>query len=411
MGTKKISALPPKAANLEPTDRFAAVKVDGTSVTGFRTVYITGQELLNVLSGAFELVNDLSPQLGGDLDVTGFSIITIDDQDIILNPQGLGIVKMEKDVHIRNTSGATTALRLLLYEAQTNGNNYIGIKAPDSLGVNTVYTLPATDGTVGQILSTNGSGVLSWVTDTGGTVDFIPKVSGFNVQRFFVFTNNSTTVFYSGLLVGALSGTQSALALAGATATKVIRTRITSSTLSGSIAGYRGNGTDIAIGMGFHAVFTFGFADSVFNSSAHNWVGFGASATFQIGSLTYASSLGNIIGVGNDPTDTTLQIMHNNSTGSAIKIPLGTDFPANRTAGTAFTGMFCFELFNDYGSQDVKWRITRIDTGTVEQGTITSTDKPSSTTFLAPVISRSNGSSSSVAAIMDIACIQIFTKH
>jgi hypothetical protein len=254
----------------------------------------------------------------------------------------------------------------------------------------------------------NQSGTIALTSDITG---FIPQVSGFNIARYHIFTNSSPTVFFSGLLSGGIGGTQSGLLLSGSTATKIIRSRFTSGTASGSIAGYRGNGTDIAIGMGFHAIFTFGFADTTFNSSAHNWVGFGNAITFQIGSLTYASSLGNIIGVGNDPTDSTLQIMHNDSTGSAVKIPLSANFPANRTAGTAFTGMYCFELYNDYGSQNVKWRITRIDTGAVEQGTITSSDKPSANTFLSPVVSRCNGSSTSLAAIMDVASIQIYTKY
>jgi hypothetical protein len=275
--------------------------------------------------------------------------------------------------------------------------------------INEAYKLPLLDGTNGQVLTTNGAGVASWVTPTAST-DFIPKVSGFNVQRFFIWANSSTTTYFSGLLSGGIGGTQSALLIGGATATKIIRTRFTSGTTSGSVAGYRGNGTDFFVGMGWHFVCTFGHNDPTFNSSAHNWIGLGNAITFQIGSLTYASSLGNIIGVGNDPTDSTLQILHNDSTGSATKIPLGADFPSNRTAGVAFSGMFCLELYNDYGSTSVKWRMTRIDTGTVEQGTI-STNLPSASTGLCPVASRSNGSSTSLSAVIDVASIQIFTKY
>jgi hypothetical protein len=270
---------------------------------------------------------------------------------------------------------------------------------------NQAYKFPLTDGSNGQVLSTNGSGVISWVDPSS---EFIPKISGFNVSRFHTFTNGSPTVFYSGLLSGSIGGTQSALILSGATATKIIRSRFTSTTSSGSIAGYRGNGTDIVIGMGWHCIFTFGFADLTYNSSAHNWVGLGNAITFQIGSLTFASSLGNIIGIGNDPTDLNLQILHNDSAGSATKIDLGSNFPANRTVGSAFTGIYCLELFNELGSNSVKYRVTRIDTGAIATG-ILSTNLPSS--FLCPVVSRCNGSSTSIAAIMDVATIQIYTKY
>ena len=59
-------------------------------------------------------------------------------------------------------SGNTAELRL--YELLANGNNYVGFKAPDTIGYNQVWTLPSADGTSGQIISTDGSGNLSWVT-------------------------------------------------------------------------------------------------------------------------------------------------------------------------------------------------------------------------------------------------------
>jgi hypothetical protein len=59
---------------------------------------------------------------------------------------------------------ATTAGVLRLGEATNNGTNYVGIQAPATLAANTTYTLPSADGTSGQLLSTNGSGTLSWAT-------------------------------------------------------------------------------------------------------------------------------------------------------------------------------------------------------------------------------------------------------
>ena len=74
--------------------------------------------------------------------------------------------------------GATGALRF----ADTDSSNYVAFKAPSVIGSNVNWTLPATDGTAGQVLSTNGSGVLSWVTvtitPTSPTNNTLPVVSG-----------------------------------------------------------------------------------------------------------------------------------------------------------------------------------------------------------------------------------------
>jgi hypothetical protein len=52
------------------------------------------------------------------------------------------------------------------------GIEYVGFSAPDAIadGDEVVWQLPAADGTTGQVLSTNGSGVLSWTSV--GTGDF-----------------------------------------------------------------------------------------------------------------------------------------------------------------------------------------------------------------------------------------------
>ena len=55
---------------------------------------------------------------------------------------------------------------LKLYEATANGTNYVSLKAPATVGSDLTYTLPAT-ATNGYVLSTNGSGVLSWIAQSG----------------------------------------------------------------------------------------------------------------------------------------------------------------------------------------------------------------------------------------------------
>jgi len=49
-------------------------------------------------------------------------------------------------------------------ETTANGTNYVGLKAPASLSADVTFQLPSADGTNGQVLQTNGSGVLSFAT-------------------------------------------------------------------------------------------------------------------------------------------------------------------------------------------------------------------------------------------------------
>ena len=63
-------------------------------------------------------------------------------------------------------SGADiTANGTLYLKGSSSGN--VGLKGAAAAG-STTYTLPSADGTSGQVLSTNGSGTLSWATASGG---------------------------------------------------------------------------------------------------------------------------------------------------------------------------------------------------------------------------------------------------
>jgi hypothetical protein len=62
------------------------------------------------------------------------------------------------------TLNATAELRL----ADTDSSHYVGFKAPGTVSANKVWTLPAADGSAGQVLTTDGSGVFSFSTPSQG---------------------------------------------------------------------------------------------------------------------------------------------------------------------------------------------------------------------------------------------------
>lgn len=52
--------------------------------------------------------------------------------------------------------------------ADSDSSNWVAFQAPASIVSNVTWTLPSSDGTIGQALTTNGSGVLTWTTISGG---------------------------------------------------------------------------------------------------------------------------------------------------------------------------------------------------------------------------------------------------
>ena len=60
--------------------------------------------------------------------------------------------------------GGTTANsgEIRFMEDLDNGSNYAAIKAPACIGTNYTLTLPGDDGCCGEVLTTNGSGTLTW---------------------------------------------------------------------------------------------------------------------------------------------------------------------------------------------------------------------------------------------------------
>jgi len=64
-------------------------------------------------------------------------------------------------------------------EATANGTNYVGFQAPATIAADVLWTLPATDGTAGQSLVTNGSATLAWAA---------AAASGVSTAKAFFFS-------------------------------------------------------------------------------------------------------------------------------------------------------------------------------------------------------------------------------
>lgn len=109
-----------------------------------------------------------------------------------------GALSASGNVNIQPTgSGAGNTGEIRWYELAANGTNYTAFKAADVMGGNVTYTLPAADGTNGQFLKTNGSGVLSWTSPTASNEVLIYDPTGDHYSKLMGAeqTQNITYVY------------------------------------------------------------------------------------------------------------------------------------------------------------------------------------------------------------------------
>lgn len=101
--------------------------------------------------------------------------------DVGVAKQTLKLEATTGDVHLGNSTlghGLVT-----LYDDQTP-RKFVALQAPASITADQVYVLPPADGDDGDVLSTNGSGTLSWTTPGGG---------GGGSSRGFIYAGLKTT--------------------------------------------------------------------------------------------------------------------------------------------------------------------------------------------------------------------------
>ncbi|MBN8572475.1 MAG: hypothetical protein J0M05_01050 [Candidatus Kapabacteria bacterium] len=93
------------------------------------------------------------------------------DRNMSVNASNTGVLN---NIDLWLTNNDNTPRTLRFYEAYNqegtfpNGANYAAFRAAETMASNVTWTLPDADGSSGQVLSTNGSGLLSWVTAGGG---------------------------------------------------------------------------------------------------------------------------------------------------------------------------------------------------------------------------------------------------
>ena len=190
--------------------------------------------------------------------------------------------------------------------------------------------------------------------------------------------------------------------------TAMRRSGVTTSTTAPTLAGMRSSATanlyfrgSAANQGGFYVVGRVGVATNV----ATKRMFAGMNTSFAAPTNVEPSSVANILGIGCDAADTTLQVVHNDASGTATKINLGANYPCN----TSGVDMYEYRLFSRPNGTEIYYSVSRLNTTDFVEGTLT-TDIPASTTMLNNQIWISNNGTAA-AASLDIASFYVETDN
>lgn len=98
-----------------------------TAVRNAQNVLVSGVVGGTNVSGINNIVEDTSPQLGGNLEVNGFSFTSRSNKDIVFTPNGTGKVRLDGVVEFRRFSTPPDAFEGGMY-ADDNNNLYFGVE-------------------------------------------------------------------------------------------------------------------------------------------------------------------------------------------------------------------------------------------------------------------------------------------
>lgn len=142
------------------------------------------------------------PQLGaitssGSVASNNITLSTIGtNADLILDPNGTGLVKISKDLELRSESATVGDLRFY----NSANTFYVGFKA-GSIAANRIWVLPSADGTSGQVLQTDASGNLSFGNKTVAIGDQTASSSTYYPLLADATSGSTTTVYASSTRV------------------------------------------------------------------------------------------------------------------------------------------------------------------------------------------------------------------
>jgi len=239
---------------------------------------------------------------------------------------------------------------------------------------------------------------------SGQGATFQPHLGGNKVALWIPPGNATTVPGVFGMSVLTIIGTATARNVATTNVlTRMTRLGILSAATAGSLAGGREVAPKFTLGAGvnlggFFYRCRFGVSDAAAVAGARMFVGLAASVAAPTN--VEPSTLVNCIGVAQLSTSNNLQIVFG-AASAGTPIDLGADFPANNPAIAYELALFAPPAGN------VQYQVTRLDTGAIASGEITS-GLPLNSTLLCHQIWRTNNATA-LAVGLDICSIYMET--
>lgn len=130
-----------------------------------------GSAQLSWVQRLANVVEDTTPQLGGNLDLNGNDLVTTSNADIDLDPNGSGVVVFK--------GNATKGAGQFKLNCENNSHGITIKGPPHSAAASYTLVLPNDDGSANQVLKSDGSGNLSWTDVVSDLVDdTTPQLGG-----------------------------------------------------------------------------------------------------------------------------------------------------------------------------------------------------------------------------------------
>jgi hypothetical protein len=297
----------------------------------------------------------------------------------------------------------TTGSGVNFVEGTNNGTDFITIKAPGTLAGIVTFTLPGTDGTNGQILTTNGSGVLSFSSSAASSFTI---AGGIGTDTF----NTGETLTFAGTANEIETAVTNNQVQIGLPDNVVIAGIITATTFVGALTGTASSTTNIPNLTG--AITSVGTATTLGSFSSANLSAaltdetgsgaavFATSPTLVTPVLGAASAtsieVSGSVNVGtalSSPTVKAATIQHSNATNAAT-----IDASGNITAAQNLT--ISGNLYVNGSTTQVNTAALTVEDRTIELGVVDGAAPVSATTWDLGVLFNYNSSGAKKSAVI-----------
>jgi hypothetical protein len=199
-----------------------ALAFDGDTNTG---IWRSAADTLNVATNGVENLEFGTTEVvfndgGADVD---FRVEGDTKANLLLVDAGADTVSIDGTQQLANQ----TPLRF----GDSDNSHYVALRSPATVATNVTWDLPATDGTVDQLLKTNGSGVLGW--SSAGAFASTSEVSGTHTTGSVTSGSDSLTVASATGIVAGMYVVGEGIA-PGTTVSTIVSTTVTLSANAGA---------------------------------------------------------------------------------------------------------------------------------------------------------------------------------